>query len=176
MLLPLDFVLLGGLNGCVILEPLHHLRRRPEVTGQDDRMALQSCLVFHLPGDLYVVICKAGLGKKTGPVWRRGKFLLCTLCQLIPCVSFTTVSWIVQMTLEFSVTELMCFEDKPTWCSTGNTGFCKIMLCISYQMCGPVLVQCLLSCSPRFLFKSKLKTKQGLQDAIGDIYSGDSKR
>lgn len=179
MLLPLDFVLLGGLNGCVVLEPLHNLWRRPEVAGQDDWMALQSCLVLHLPSDLYVVICKAGLGKKKGSIWRRGKILIYIIsCRLISCLSFTTVLWIARVMLQVSVAELTCFEAKPTW-SIRNTSFYKIKLYINYQMHGPVLVLCLLNCSLIKVFnasKSKLKTKQGLQDVIGDIYYGDSRR
>lgn len=71
ILLPLDFVFLRGLDELMALEPFHNLWRRPEVARQDDWMALQSCLVLHLPGDLDVVICKAGLGKKKGSIWRK---------------------------------------------------------------------------------------------------------
>lgn len=68
VLIPLDFVLLWGLNEHLVLEPLHMLWGRPEVTGQDDWVSLQDGLVLQLPGDLDVVICTAGVGKKNASI------------------------------------------------------------------------------------------------------------
>lgn len=145
MLIPLDLVLVRGLDGCVALEPFHNLWRRLEVTGQDDRMTFQSCFILQLPGDLYMVICKAGLEEKKGWVQleEEQSFLY----------AFHSINFLCAHVHNGSVKiKQMIICRECYWLY-----FYKIILYIIYQMHSPVLILCLLNCSQlRILIKLRV--------------------